>query len=108
MPAPEGRLSKAVGDAALAPVLGYNPPDADIASLKEAITHSGNEDFAEARASLQKITDPTVKKFALWYIYRSGAADTTSRGDHRLSRRQPALAEPRHAGGKRRGRSVLA
>lgn len=78
MPAPEGRLSKAVGDAALAPVLSYNPPDADIASLKEAIKHTGNEDFADARAALQKIVDPTVKKFALWYAYRASAADTTA------------------------------
>ncbi len=77
MPTPEGRLAKDVGDAALAPVLAYSPPDADIASLKEAIRHTGNEDFGDARAAIDKIGDPVVKKFALWYSYRAEMPDTT-------------------------------
>ena len=77
MPAPEGRMSKADGDAALAPLLNYSAPDADIANLKDVIKHSANGDFAEARAAMQKIGDPAVRKFALWYSYRTEAPDTT-------------------------------
>lgn len=75
MPAPEGRMSKADGDAALAPLLNYAVPDSDIANLKDVIKHGGNGDFADARAAMQKIGDPAVKKFALWYAYRTEAPD---------------------------------
>ena len=75
MPAPEGRMSKADGDAALAPLLNYSVPDSDIANLKDVIKHGGNGDFADARAAMQKIGDPAVKKFALWYAYRTEAPD---------------------------------
>lgn len=76
MPAPEGRLSKAEGDAALAPLLTYSVSDADVANLKDVIKHGANGDFADARTAMQKIGDPAVKKFALWYSYRAEAPDT--------------------------------
>lgn len=75
MPEPQGRLPKAAGDAALAPLLAYNPTDADIASLKDVINHTGNGDFPDAKAALLKISDPAVKKFALWFSYRAEAPD---------------------------------
>ena len=77
MPAPEGRMSKADGDAALAPLLSYSVSDTDIANLKDFIKHGANGDFADARTAMQKISDPAVKKFALWYSYRVEAPDTT-------------------------------
>jgi soluble lytic murein transglycosylase len=77
MPAPEGRMSKAEGDAALAPLLTYSVSDSDIANLKDAIKHGANGDFADARTAMQKIDDPAVSKFALWYSYRAEAPDTT-------------------------------
>ena len=78
MPPPEGRLSKAVGDAALAPLVNYSPSDADIANLKDTVRQGRNGDFDAARAALQKIGDPAVKKFALWYSYRAESPDTTA------------------------------
>ena len=77
MPAPEGRMSKADGDAALAPLLNYSVTDADIANLKDVIKHSANGDFGDARTAMEKISDPAVRKFALWYSYRIEAPDTT-------------------------------
>lgn len=77
MPAPEGRMSKADGDAALAPLLNYSVPEADIANLKDVIRYGTNGDFGDARTAMEKIGDPAVRKFALWYSYRIEAPDKT-------------------------------
>jgi soluble lytic murein transglycosylase len=72
-PVPEGRLSKADSDKALAALLSYEPPAADIGILKDFVKLVYKEDYDGARPMLDSIGDPTVKKFALWYYYRAKA-----------------------------------
>ncbi|WP_170937382.1 MULTISPECIES: lytic transglycosylase domain-containing protein [Rhodomicrobium] len=72
---PEGRLSKAEGDALLAPLLKADIPASDIDALKEVVKQVQKQDFPDARDAMAKIGDATVKKFALWYYYRAEAPD---------------------------------
>ena len=50
-------MSKAEGDAALAPLLNYSVSDTDIANLKDFIKHGANGDFADARTAMQKMAN---------------------------------------------------
>jgi len=54
----------------LAPVLNLPVSRDDIAALKQNINHVIKMRPVEARAARSKITDPTVRKLALWYYLR--------------------------------------
>lgn len=77
MPAPKGILSKKDGDAALAPLLSYSPPEADIEALKDFVKLVYKQNYSKARPLMEKLSDPTAIKFARWYYYRKKAPDTT-------------------------------
>ncbi len=54
----------------LAPLLNLPVSRADIAALKQNIHHVIKMRSVEARAARSKISDPTVRKLALWYYLR--------------------------------------
>lgn len=72
-----GRLPKAEGDAALAPLMSHEAPAADVEALKEFVKLVYRESYSEARPLMEKLRDPTAKKLARWYYYRKKAPDTT-------------------------------
>jgi soluble lytic murein transglycosylase len=77
-PAPRGRLGKAEGNAALAPLLSYKAPAADVAALKDFVKLVYSGKYSQARPLMGKLSDPIAKKFAHWYYYRNKAPDTTA------------------------------
>ncbi len=78
MPPPRGRLAKEDGDAALAPLLSYSPPDSEVDTLKDFVNLVSDEEYEDAHPLMQKMHDPVVLKFARWYYYRAKAPDTTA------------------------------
>ncbi len=78
MPPPQGRLAKEDGDALLAPLLSYSPPDSEIKALKDFVKLVSGEDFDEAHGLMEKMHDPVVLKFARWYYYRANGPDATA------------------------------
>jgi soluble lytic murein transglycosylase len=75
-PKPRGRLGKAEGDAALAPLLSYKAPAGDIAAIKDFVKQVYRGNYSEARRLMRKLSDPVARKFAHWYYYRNKAPDT--------------------------------
>ena len=56
----------------LAPVLNLSVSSADMKALKQNVHYIIKNRPVEARAARSRITDPTVRKLALWYYLRKG------------------------------------
>ncbi len=72
---------------ALAPVLHRTVSSQDLKLLKQSMDHSLRSRGADARAARARISDPAVRKLALWYYLRkaSGIPDPTTM--HRFTRK---------------------
>jgi peptidoglycan lytic transglycosylase len=66
-----GSISNSVQ--ALTPVLHYKVSSRDITALKKSIDHVLRNSLGDARAARSKISDPVVRKLALWYYLRKAS-----------------------------------
>ena len=80
-------------DAVLEPLYLYTPPEADLASVKEALQAIGSGSSARALEIEARIQDPAARKLVRWALLRNDAAGASPQDIEEFRRANPDFPE---------------